>query len=98
MLQQLIFDLSWVAVEAARDKHVFQAIGDADIAIDIECSDVTRVQPAIRIDRVSRGLGVIKIARHDVIASHHNFAGLVCVADATISIHDGHLYLRNCAS
>ena len=91
VLQQLVFDFCGVAVEATRDKHVFQAISNSNIAVRIECSDVTRVQPAIRINGLSGSLRIIEIAHHHIVATNHDFTGLVRVADATLCIHDGHL-------
>ena len=59
------FNLSGVAIKTAHDEHVFQAIGDFQIPLFIEHTDITRVQPAV-FDGFRRGLFIVKITEHDI--------------------------------
>src|SRR5439155_25995343 len=46
--------------------EVLLAIGDLQVAFGIDLPDVPRVQPAVGVDRLARGIGLVVIAPHDV--------------------------------
>ena len=69
-------DLGRVDVEAAAHVHVLQPVGDGDVAGAVHDPDVTGVQPAVDVDGLVGGLGVVEVAPHDVVAAHHDLAGL----------------------
>jgi hypothetical protein len=53
--------------------------------------DVAGVQPALGVDGLGRGLGVLPVARHDGVAPHHDLAGLPRRHSAPAVDHDPHL-------
>src|SRR5690606_25547894 len=70
------FDLGRVAIEAAADVQVLQAVGDAQVAAGVEVADVAGVQPAVRVDGLAGRRVVVEIGLHHVVAAYDNLAGL----------------------
>ena len=77
-LGQLVNDASisrGIDVLAAADDHVLGAVDQDEIAVLVEPTDVTGVQPAVD-DGLGGLLGPVQIAAHHVGALDHNLAGL----------------------
>ena len=56
MLEEHLFDLAWIDVEAAGDNHVFGAINNVKVAFCVHFADVAGAHPAIGED----GVGLIR--------------------------------------
>ena len=54
------------ALKPADDEHVLDAVGDADVACVVDVPDVAGVQPAVGVDGLGGGLGVVEVADHHV--------------------------------
>src|SRR5699024_5645784 len=93
---QDVFDFCRVAVETAGDVHVLEPIRDADVAALVQVADVAGVHPAVRFDGLGRGLGVVQVFDHDVVAPHLDFTRLACrkhfpgsrIDDANLGVGD----------
>ena len=71
-----LLDLDAVDVLAAADDHVLLAVGDEEEALVVEVADVAGVQPAVGIDRLGGGLGLVPVAGHEDRAGDAHLAGL----------------------
>ena len=69
-------DLLRVDVFTSADNHVFQATGDAEVALRRLASEVTRVQPALGVNRRFGGAGHLVVPFHDVVTAGDEFADL----------------------
>src|SRR5262249_5419428 len=68
------FDLARVDVLAAADDHVFEAAGDAVVAVGRLTSEIARVQPAVGGEG-SGGLDrLVIVALHDTVSAAHELA------------------------
>ena len=76
MRRHQTFYFGWVAVEAAGDIHVFQAVGDFQVAVLVKHADVAGVQPAVGVDGFGGFIRVVEITLHHVVAAYHYFACL----------------------
>ena len=47
------------------------------VALLVERADVAGVQPAVLVDRLAGGLGVVEVAEHHVVAAHQQLAAVV---------------------
>ena len=92
MVEQPALDFRRIAVEAAANVHVLQAIQDAQVAARIERADIAGLEPAIRPDGGGRGLRVVQIAAHDVEAAHPDFAGRA--VRQRLAVGPGNAYLH----
>ncbi|MCY1451869.1 hypothetical protein D9M71_687580 [compost metagenome] len=92
--QQCGFDLCRVAVEAADDEHVLEAVGNGQVALRVQAPDVTRVQPALGVDGLGGGSWVLEIPLHDVEAAQADFPGLALGQGAVGSVADAHFSAR----
>ena len=68
MPEQRPLDLGRVGVEAADDEHVLQPVGDGDVPVVVHDADVAGVEPALGVDGLGRGLGVLEVAGHHRVA------------------------------
>lgn len=59
-----------------REKHVFASALDNKVILGVEKSEVAGVEPSLLVDYGSRGLGIIVITEHKVVAAHENLAYL----------------------
>jgi hypothetical protein len=73
--RERVLDLRRVHVVAAADDQVLDAVDDRQPSFGIEAAHVAGVQEAAYGD-LRRGLGVVQVARHRVVAAHHDLAGL----------------------
>ena len=85
-----LFDLGGVDVEATADVHVLESVRDAEVARVVDGPDITGVQPAVGVDGLCRGLGVIEVAQHHVRSTQKNLAGagFIGVGDAHVEVGD----------
>ena len=60
-----LLDLDAVDVLAAADDHVLLAVGDEEEALVVEVADVAGVEPAVGVDRLGGGLGLVPVAGHE---------------------------------
>ena len=88
------FDLGGVDVEAAAHVHVLQPVGDGQVAPGVEEPDVTRVQPTLGVDRRFRGLGIVEVAGHHVVAAYHDLARVAGGHRVAVDVDDAHLDVR----
>ena len=56
-------DLGRIAVEAADDVHVLDAVGDPQVAALVHHGDVAGVEPAVGVDGLGGLLGVVEVTR-----------------------------------
>ncbi len=94
MFAQAVLDFLRRDVLAAADDQVLDAPRDADVAVGVDAGLVAAVQPAVRIDRLRRRLGVVVVALHHVVAAAAQLAALAGGAlRAGRGIDDLHLEL-----
>jgi len=74
MAKQQFFEFARINVLTATDDHVLQATLDGAIAASIHRAEVSRVQPALGIDRRRGRLRHFEIAEHDVVAARAELA------------------------
>ena len=76
-LLEVVLDVGGREVLAAgRDDDVLLAAGDRQVAVVVELAEVAGVQPAVAVERLGGGLGVLPVAREDVRAAHQDLAVL----------------------
>ena len=68
-----LLDLDRGDVLAAGDDHVLAAVAQLDGAVGVPHREVAGVEPAAPERRLG-GLRVVEVARHDVVAAHHDLA------------------------
>ena len=76
MLEQNRLELRGRDLESLDLDQLLQPIDHGQVAVVIEHTDVAGVQPALRIDRAGRRLGIVQVAFHDVRAAHPHFTRL----------------------
>ena len=82
---EYLLDLGGVDVEPPTDVHVFEAVGDLQVARRVQLADVPGVQPSLVVDRGSGGLGVIEVAQHHVGPAQQH---LPLLPDAQLEVGD----------
>ena len=63
---QRLFDFGRVDIESAADIHIFESVGDLQVAGFVDRSDVTGMQPPFGINGRGGGLRIIEVAEHDI--------------------------------
>ena len=76
VVHEPLLDLDAVDVLAAPDDHVLLAVGDEEEAVLVEVADVAGVQPAVGVDGLGGGLGLVPVAGHEDRAGDADLAGL----------------------
>src|SRR6516164_2250545 len=74
VLHQEPLDLGRVGVEPADDEHVLLAADDLQVAAVVDRAEVTGVQPAVGVDGLFGGGGVVEVAAHDGVAAGQHLA------------------------
>src|SRR5262245_3126508 len=72
-----LLNLTWIDVLTAADNHVLPPSADTEIPVLEHHRQVSRVQPAIRIDRLARSLTIT------IVALHHRIPTRAQLADFT---------------
>ena len=72
MVQHHLLHLGRVDVEPAGDEHVLDPVGDVDVAGRVHHPHVAGVEPPVGVDGLGRGLRVVDVAGHDVVAPHQD--------------------------
>src|SRR6266516_1866509 len=72
MRHQHFFDFARIDVEAAANNHVFQAVGDREVALFVPPTAIARVEPAIS-HRFGGRFGAFVIALHHVVPPNNDF-------------------------
>ena len=67
-----LLDLRGVDVEPAADVHVFEPVGDLEVAALVEGPDVAGVQPPVGVDRRGGGLRVVEVADHHHVSARQH--------------------------
>ena len=75
MRENLLLDLAWIDVGAARNVHVGSAAGDVDKPFLVHMAEVAGAKPAVA-KRLCVGLWVVVVAREHGGADHADLAGL----------------------
>src|SRR5690606_13366468 len=70
------FNLGWIDVLAARNKHVLLAVLDVEVPFLIHYCQISRMEPALVVDGFDGGLRVIVIARRVAGALEHQLANV----------------------
>ena len=65
-------------VFAAGDDDVLLAVAELDVAVGVHDGDVARMEPAAA-EGLRRRLGIVEVARHDVVVAHHHLAHRLAV-------------------
>src|SRR5580765_719348 len=76
MREQELLDFAREYLFAATADHIFDAACDLDVPLFVHHRHVAAVQPAGGVNRVARGLRVVVVATHDVMAAITDFAVL----------------------
>src|SRR5690606_11843227 len=95
MPDQRGLDFRRIAVETADNEHVFQAVGDDQVAGRVEATDIAGVQPAVDIYCLAGRVRVLEIALHDVKTTQADFAGLPDVQCLVLRVADAHFGAGN---
>src|SRR5262249_18087895 len=90
VLVEHVLDLRRVGVEPADDKHVFGAVGDSDVPAIVHHADVAGVQPSVAVHRLPGPFGIVDEPLHDVVAAHHDLAGLAARDLGPFVVDDEH--------
>src|SRR4051812_8629705 len=91
MLQQGVFDLSGISVEATDDEHVLSATDDAQVALVVDDTEVAGAQPSVCGQRVPGGLRIIEVVRHHTRPAHGDLTGRARVDVGARTVDDAHL-------
>ena len=91
VLSHQALNLCRIAVEAADDEHVFEPVGNAQIAALVEHADVAGVQPAVGVNRFQRRRFVVKVTLHHVVAAQQHLARLAGGDGVAVFIDAAHL-------
>src|SRR5699024_6406114 len=79
------------------DEHIFDTIGDRDVAVCINVADISGEQPAVD-DRFVGLVLLIKISAHDVVSTDDDLAGFSGGHFVEVLVDDAQLHVWNCAS
>ncbi len=82
MPHQRLLDLGRVHVEPAADVHVLEPVGDSEVTAVVQPADVAGMQPAVRVDRLSRGGRVVEVPEHHVRPAEQDLPGRASTARA----------------
>src|SRR5438270_631430 len=87
-----LFDLPRVDVEAAADDQLLLAVDDEEEAFLVLVAHVAGMEPAA-LERLGRGLRLLVVALHDVVAADHDLADVVLAArqGLVVLVEDLHL-------
>ena len=75
MTQQHLLDLARVDVRPARDDELLAAVDERQVAVPVDPTQVSRVQPAAR-ERPGGGLRIVQVPRHHDLPAHRDLADL----------------------
>src|SRR5215831_3044695 len=73
-----LLDLDGRDVLPTRDDDVLLAVAELDVAVGVPDADVSRVEPPAP-ERLGRGVGLLEVALHDVVAAHDDLAQRLAV-------------------
>src|SRR5262245_40173643 len=73
-----LLDLDGRDVLSTGDDDVLLAVAELDVAVGVPDTDVPRVEPAAP-ERLGRGVGLLEVALHDVVAAHDDLAQRLAV-------------------
>ena len=98
MVGEQALDLGRVAIEAAHDEHVLEAVGDAQVTALVEHTDIAGVQPALGVDGLARGGLVAQIALHHVVAAQQHLTRLARGHGHALRVDAAHFGARDGAA
>src|SRR3954470_13931018 len=93
MLEQRLFDVTRVDVDAAADDEVLDSVDDVEEAVGVEVADVTRVQPSAA-QCVRRLVGRMPVTGHQVGTADADLAVLTRRGVGAVGLLDEHLDRR----
>ena len=96
MVHEFVFNFCRIRIEAADDEHVFESIGDCNVAPLVHDADVTSMEPPVGINCLRCCFGIGKVSRHHVVSTADDFARLttrnfivVLINNSNFNIGDG---------
>ncbi len=95
MLQQQRLELGRRHLEAFHLDQLLQPIDDREITVGVDHADITRAQPAVRVERACSCFRVVEVALHYLRTPHPHLAALADVdVAARLGVHDPTLGAR----
>ena len=95
MIHEFVFNFCRIRIEAADDEHVFESIGDCNVAPLVHDANVAGMEPPISVNCLRCCFGIGKVSRHHVVAAADDFARLTTRNFIVVLINNSNVNIGN---
>ena len=95
MIHEFVFNFCRIRIEAADDEHVFESIGDCNVAPLVHDANVAGMEPPISINCLRCCFGIGEVSRHHVVATANDFTRLAAGNFIVVLINNSHFNVSN---